>query len=63
MDGHLIRMAKGPGWVFGDMTLLFNTPRSASVISKSPCTLWALEKSTFMAVRVRVPFVSYFVHF
>jgi cAMP-dependent protein kinase regulator len=32
---------------FGELALLYNTPRQASVIAKTSCTLWLLDKFTF----------------
>lgn len=32
-----------PGDCFGDLALLYNCPRAASVISKTACKLWALD--------------------
>jgi CRP-like cAMP-binding protein len=36
------------GWVFGDVALLFNSQRSASVVARSVITVWALERRLFL---------------
>ena len=36
-----------PGDVFGELALLYNCPRAASVDSKSDCTVWRLDRETF----------------
>ena len=38
-----------PGWVFGDVALLFNSSRTASVVAATDITLWALQRRTFLA--------------
>jgi len=32
---------------FGDLALLYNAPRAATIITKSECKLWALDRETF----------------
>jgi len=36
-----------PGDCFGELALLYNCPRAASVDSKSKCVLWQLDRETF----------------
>jgi len=36
-----------PGDVFGELALLYNCPRAASVESKDKCVLWQLDRDTF----------------
>lgn len=38
------------GESFGELALLYNAPRAATIIAKIPCTLWALERSCFNAI-------------
>lgn len=44
-----MRIPQKPGWVFGDVALLFNSPRSASVVAKTNISLWALDRRTFLS--------------
>lgn len=37
----------GVGACFGELALLYNTVRNASIISKTECSLWRLDRSTF----------------
>eukprot|EP01025_Chloroclados_australasicus_P009311 TRINITY_DN1357_c4_g1_i13.p1 TRINITY_DN1357_c4_g1~~TRINITY_DN1357_c4_g1_i13.p1 ORF type:complete len:1025 (+),score=163.68 TRINITY_DN1357_c4_g1_i13:235-3309(+) len=39
---------KEKGFVFGDVALLFNSPRSASVVASTDVKLWAMDKRTFL---------------
>ena len=39
-SGHIVQ---GPGWMFGDVALLFKGPRSASVAACTAATLWAMD--------------------
>lgn len=37
----------GPNGFFGELALMYNTPRAATVKSKTPCKVWAIERVTF----------------
>ena len=39
---------KRAGWHFGVLTLLFSTPRSASVLAHDNAVLWSLDRGTFL---------------
>jgi len=32
---------------FGDLALLYNAPRAATITTKNECRLWALDRATF----------------
>lgn len=40
----------GPGDFFGELALLYNCPRAASVVSQGASTLWCLDRDTFNAI-------------
>ncbi|OXB70706.1 UNVERIFIED_CONTAM: hypothetical protein H355_009212 [Colinus virginianus] len=40
----------GVGDTFGELALLYNAPRAATVTSSKPCTLWELGRDTFNAI-------------
>lgn len=39
-----------PGESFGELALLYNVPRAASIIAKEDCVLWQLDRETFNAI-------------
>ena len=44
----------GPGGSFGELALMYNAPRAASVVSTSPGVLWALDRITFRRILMDV---------
>jgi cAMP-dependent protein kinase regulator len=36
-----------PGEAFGELALLYNAPRAATIIAKEPSLLWGLDRNTF----------------
>ncbi len=36
-----------PGEAFGELALLYNAPRAATIIARENCLLWALDRETF----------------
>jgi len=36
-----------PGEAFGELALLYNAPRAATIIAKAECITWALDRETF----------------
>ncbi|KAI1270090.1 camp-dependent protein kinase regulatory subunit [Xylariaceae sp. FL1019] len=46
-----------PGGSFGELALMYNAPRAATVISAEPgCTLWALDRVTFRRILLESTF-------
>lgn len=39
-----------PGEAFGELALLYNAPRAANIVAKSNCTLWCLDRNTFVNI-------------
>ena len=48
--GNTVKIRKTPGWLFGDIALLFGSVRSASVVAATDCTVWSLERKAFFQV-------------
>ena len=46
--------AVGAGGSFGELALMYNAPRAASVVSNSPGILWALDRITFRRILMDV---------
>ncbi|KAH3902796.1 probable cAMP-dependent protein kinase regulatory subunit [Saccharomycodes ludwigii] len=40
----------GPGSSFGELALMYNSPRAATVIAKTDCILWSLDRLTFRKI-------------
>jgi cAMP-dependent protein kinase regulator len=36
-----------PGEAFGELALLYNAPRAATIIANTECLLWVLDRETF----------------
>jgi len=46
----------GPGGSFGELALMYNAPRAATVVSDEPSTLWALDRVTFRRILMDAAF-------
>lgn len=51
-DGNPPKMVKSyeHGEAFGELALMYNTPRAATIRAKTDCTLWAMDRATFQKV-------------
>ena len=50
VEGNLLKIRKSPGFVLGDLALLFNSPRSASIVAVTNIKMWAMDRRTFLKV-------------
>ena len=48
--GEVVHTYRNPGESFGELALLYNCPRAATVRCTRGGTLWALDRATFRAV-------------
>lgn len=48
-DGQSISKA-GPGASFGELALMYNAPRAATVVATEDCKLWRLDRLTFKKI-------------
>lgn len=46
----------GPGGSFGELALMYNAPRAATVVSTEPSLLWALDRVTFRRILMDAAF-------
>ncbi|KAK2149404.1 hypothetical protein LSH36_454g06009 [Paralvinella palmiformis] len=43
----------GPGKVFGELAILYNCTRTASVKAQTKCKLWAIDRQSFQSIMMR----------
>lgn len=49
IDGNKVT-SYGPGGSFGELALMYNAPRAASIVAVTDCTLYALDRVTFRSI-------------
>jgi CRP-like cAMP-binding protein len=42
----------GPGACFGELALMYNTPRAASIKTTTECTLWEIDRTSYRGILV-----------
>lgn len=42
----------GPGSAFGELALMYNTTRAATIKASSDCKLWIMDRYNFRAIKV-----------
>lgn len=48
-EEKLLKMYE-PGDAFGELALLYNAPRAATITAEGDCLLWELDRATFNAI-------------
>lgn len=58
-DGQMNRVGNqlGPGSCFGELALMYNTPRAASIQAVSDCTLWYIDRQTYKGILIYYKFL------
>ena len=53
-DGEPQRVgnALGPGSSFGELALMYNTPRAASIKANSDCVIWEIDRNSYRGILV-----------
>merc|ERR1712012_1256050 len=45
--GDKVKSYSTPGECFGELALLYNAPRAATVVAQTPCRLWSIDREAF----------------
>lgn len=54
--------AMGPGKVFGELAILYNSTRTASVRALTTCRLWAIDRPCFQSIMMRTGLLRHSEH-
>ncbi|CAH8467333.1 unnamed protein product [Schistosoma haematobium] len=57
INGNIVGSYAGSG-SFGELALMYNTPRAATIIAKTDGVLWALDRTTFQHIVLRQAFLK-----
>ncbi|VDD76191.1 unnamed protein product [Mesocestoides corti] len=60
-DGHPLRLITHPT-VFGELAILYNCMRTATVKAVSPCSLWAIDRKSFQAIMMKTGMLKHQRH-
>ena len=52
-DGKLLSYIHRPGSVFGELAILYNCTRTATIKAITDCKLWAIERGCFQAIMMK----------
>lgn len=58
LDGPVLLEVAGPGSIFGELALIDDAPRSASVVAKTDCRLVAVDRRRFQYMVQETPFFA-----
>jgi CRP/FNR family transcriptional regulator, cyclic AMP receptor protein len=58
MVGGLVVEDAGPGTLLGEMALIDNSPRTASVVAKTPCRFAQMDQRRFHFLVQRTPYFA-----
>ena len=51
--GNKVLCLMNAGKLFGELAILYNCTRTASIKALTACKLWAIERNTFQAIMMR----------
>lgn len=51
-DPQKVGSQLGPGSCFGELALMYNTPRAATIKAATECTLWVIDRQTYRGILV-----------
>lgn len=52
-EGRLLSILQQPGSVFGELAILYNCTRTATIRAITDCKLWAIERQCFQAIMMK----------
>jgi CRP-like cAMP-binding protein len=58
LDGPLVLEVAGPGSIFGELALIDDEPRSATVVAKTDCHLVPVDRRRFQYMVQETPFFA-----
>lgn len=59
IDGEVRKKLNPADAGFGELALLFNAPRSASIKAESTCYLWYIDRTTFKTAVEEIISINY----